>query len=200
MRIKPYNFLISFFSLCGCIKPPDIPKIPYIEFKEIYKINTSDSLINKYRIVFYFRDGDGDIGIRREEQNQFPFNLGPNGSDTTFNPYHKNLWVTMQLKRNGNFIDVKFNIPDNKEYNFYGLNQSIIPLNEKALQQKRPIEGVINFDFEVTIADITFFKPNFLPNRDTVRFKLILVDRAFNKSNEIYTTPIHVVTPRANVF
>ncbi|MFQ3577110.1 MAG: hypothetical protein SNJ77_11810 [Cytophagales bacterium] len=189
--------LLLILGLLGCIKPPDIPKEPHIEFKEIFKTSSNDSLNNRYRIVFYFRDGDGDIGIKRNEQGNKPFDLG---TDPDFNPYYRNLWVVMQVKRNNEYKDVRFNLPGSPDINFFGLNQTIEPPMVDALEQKRAIEGHINFDFEIRISDVNFFNPNFAANRDSVRFKLTLVDRAFNKSNEIFTDPVLVITPRANGF
>ena len=59
-----YSFLILIiiFFVASCVKPPDYPIEPRIEFVSM-NANTFDELDeDSLSVVIYFEDGDGDLG------------------------------------------------------------------------------------------------------------------------------------------
>ncbi|MCB0396137.1 MAG: hypothetical protein KDD36_05765 [Flavobacteriales bacterium] len=87
MKLKhSYYWLIGAAALTwvGCIKPPQCPDTPFIEYKDF--IITNDSA----QLFFQFSDGDGDIGLKKSE---------------TQAPYDYNLYMSYFEKVNGVFVE-----------------------------------------------------------------------------------------------
>ena len=64
-----YSFLILIiiFFVASCVKPPDYPIEPRIEFVSM-NANTFDELDeDSLSVVIYFEDGDGDLGSDRTQ-------------------------------------------------------------------------------------------------------------------------------------
>ncbi len=53
-------FIISGFY--ACVKPPEYPVEPRIEFVEVNKVSFVEFDPDSLRVTIYFEDGDGDIG------------------------------------------------------------------------------------------------------------------------------------------
>lgn len=64
------NIIIVFFLIfSGCIPTQEFPITPKIEFSNVYFVDSNtDSLV----VTLQFQDGDGDLGIRNN-QNAYPF-------------------------------------------------------------------------------------------------------------------------------
>lgn len=62
--MQRFSFLILMLTLlvASCVKPPDYPIEPRIEFRSMNQ-NTFDELDeDSLSVVIYFEDGDGDLG------------------------------------------------------------------------------------------------------------------------------------------
>jgi hypothetical protein len=59
------SFFLPLLLLAGCIPPPDYPIEPEIEFISVSKtvLNYNGIFGDSLRVVFGFKDGDGDIGF-----------------------------------------------------------------------------------------------------------------------------------------
>jgi hypothetical protein len=157
-------FIPAALLMQSCLKPDEYPPVPAVSYKSIAII--SDSLI----LEVDFTDGDGDIGL--------------NPGDTTGEfaigkPYYYNLFVqywewnhnTQQwqpgLTIQGDTISFDYRIP------------YITPGG-----RNKALKGVI----QTTIEPI-YYNP-ISPYSDTIKYKIRLVDRAFNSSNKIWTPEI----------
>ena len=89
--------IIVIISSCGKIR--QIPPEPYIEFREFELFDTIEPQLGNPakagRVLFYFEDGDGDIGIRQPAGDE---------SDTL------NLFFDAFIKKDGQFVE-----PDNND-------------------------------------------------------------------------------------
>jgi hypothetical protein len=101
MKLIKYIFIIPLFFLVlgSCGKIEQLPAVPRIEFRDFTVFDTIDILGNHSkgaRLLFYFEDGDGDLGIDPPSTNQ---------SDTT------NLFLSLYRKRDGEMIPATTNDP-----------------------------------------------------------------------------------------
>jgi hypothetical protein len=67
MRIKKYLIviIIAVPLLGSCLKIQQLPAVPHIEFRSFAVFDTI-TILGEYkagRLVFYFEDGDGDVGL-----------------------------------------------------------------------------------------------------------------------------------------
>jgi hypothetical protein len=94
------NLLLLLFAvsiISACMKRPNYPDYPIIKFKAF--IPEGDSA----KFIFEFTDGDGDIGLRKED---------------TLPPYDANLFLKYYEQREGVFVEIeplipfKYRIPD----------------------------------------------------------------------------------------
>jgi hypothetical protein len=116
-------------------------------------------------LVVSFTDGDGDIGLGPSD-NQPPFD--------TASTYFYNLFLEYEELRNGEWVRPPLAIP------FYYRIPRITPTG-----QNKALEG------ELAVA----LKPwPIIPGNpfDTIRFSVLLVDRALHLSNVEYTEPVKV--------
>jgi hypothetical protein len=131
---------------------------------------------NSLVIQFSFTDGDGDIGLK-DDETYFPF--GP------CDKFYKNLIVDPYRTENGKFILARKIIksdcsPDTAViWDTVGYDQRIKYIVPEG--KNKTLEGEI----EVTLNEVLTEFPE-----DTIKFKLILVDRALNKSNQIETDAV----------
>ena len=90
MRIIKFLAVISITILVvsSCLKIEKLPSIPHIEFTRftIFDTTTYLSDYKAGRLVFYFEDGDGDVGLKTPDGSQ---------NDTT------DLFLTLFRKRGG---------------------------------------------------------------------------------------------------
>lgn len=158
-------FFLMLIVTTACKKAPDYPKEPYIEFKSIekYVIVSTNSLTPADSVVINiaFKDGDGDIGLDEEDLSQ------PAYKDSS-----KNYILDVYRKIDGKFVLLNL-VP-----NYYGTIPRLSPRGTTG-----PIDGTIKRD------DITF-KHTVMPENDTLKFEIKILDRAFNISNRIETSEI----------
>ena len=104
-------FLSSLLFLSSCLEREDFPLEPRIELISFTPYQDTDSAT----LILGFTDGDGDIGLRSDEENP-PYNM--------FMQYHE--------KQNGVFVEVIPTIPFN--YRLPIINEAGKP---------RPLQGEI---------------------------------------------------------
>jgi hypothetical protein len=149
-KILLFGIVVMVF-LCSCRKPvkySDIPEIKLISFEDI---NGAEGLL-----VFYFQDGDGDIGFGATE-----------------NPPDFNFFCDYYEKQHGIFVKIDtVETPNGKEpLNFNGHLPRLSNLPEES----------INGEIYYTISPCYYDKTS--PYNDTLQLQFYIVDRKLNKSN-----------------
>jgi len=164
---------VAWFALCGalllfgCRPEEEFPDQPRIEFKSFEQFEYSAT------ITISFTDGDGDIGV----DDSWPHEAGT--------LYYNNLFVFYQVLQQGVW----------EEPVLQGvLHQRIPPITPSG--QNKLLQGDISYCLGCLNVPgggwpVQAKQPG-TPN-DTVRFRMHLVDRALNHSNEVYTENIVVV-------
>ena len=152
-KIVCFSIILIVF-LCACRKPEvysDIPEIKLISFE---KLNQEEG-----RLIFYFQDGDGDIGLDSWE---------------TDPPFDYNFFCDYYEKQNGIFVKIdSAEISPGKitPFNFNGRIPRLSTL------PKESINGEIYYKLSPS-----YYLP-FSPYNDTIQLKFYIVDRKLNKSN-----------------
>jgi hypothetical protein len=153
-------FLMLITFLAGCIKKPNYSTIPEITYKGFAILDTN---IGQGALIFDYTDGDGDLGYPTSERKENydiyykVFNLNP---DNTFSTAYK----IEEVINNGDtsyFVDSVF--------------ESFLP-NVDLSGQKKGIMG-----------DITSKSNYNKEDKNKIKIKFYIYDRARNKSNEIET-------------
>ena len=155
--------LIAILFLCTCRKIviySDIPEIRLVSFGKY----EDDEIQNGALLIFYFQDGDGDIGL--------------SGTDTyppfdTASLFYYNFFCDYYEKQDGFFVKID-SIETNKGTEPLVLNARIPRLSSL------PEESI---NGEISLIMLDCYKP-FSPY-DTFQLKIHIVDRKLNKSNEI---------------
>jgi len=157
-KIIYFGAIIAVF-LYACKKPEQYSDIPEIKFIRFEKLNA-----NEGTLIFYFQDGDGDIGL--DAADIYP----------PFNPeskYHYNLFCDYYEKQNGVFVKIdSIEFPSGTE-----------PFNHNArIPRLSHIPGEsINGEIYYTISPYYYIP--FSPYNDTIQLKFYIVDRKLNHSN-----------------
>ena len=175
-KIKPasawaWSLLITVI-LYGCITEPKFPKEPRIFFESIRKNNVPQIGVDSVIITIRFEDGDGDLGLTEPQQaNEDPWKDGK-----VFN-YE----VETLVKRGNTWQDYT-----DRQGLKVNLSGNFTPLVEPT-SKPSPIEGTLD-------RSIVVFKnlrnPS-IPN-DTLKFNILIRDRALHESNRVETGPIVV--------
>jgi len=132
-RLKIILILILAVLLPGCPDVQQLPDIPYVEFKDFTLEESVDNLGNEIiagELLFFFQDGDGDVGLN-EPDTIFP------GDSSQYN-----LFLTMFKKENQEYIEVDVKAPL-----YYR-----IPFIEREGQNKT-LQGEIEVTFEYLTID-----------------------------------------------
>lgn len=158
--------LIVVVAVVGCVKEKEFPTQPIIEFKEFISYVGGQNTVDSADCVIKFTDGDGDIGLAKE--------------DTVSPP---NLRLKYLYK----------NLTDGKFYPMDAIDSTTaidtlyfdyrIP-NITPDGQYKALDGTINAKFRTT--------PVFYPGHKVVKFEITLRDRAGNKSNMVSTNEINI--------
>ena len=151
--------------LFGCPEPPNYPEYPVISFDSFY----AEGEVGYITIAF--TDGDGDIGLT-STMTDAPYD--------TASFYHNNMFVEYW------------------EYND-ALDQwehALDPLNEPITfkyrvpwitpeGQNKALKGTIQVKIEPNYRDLNS------PYSDSIRYRVMLVDRELHESEWVFTPPIH---------
>lgn len=167
------HILIVFLLLTGCRKLEEYPLVPEITYEGfVFLQNEETGEIEKGLLRIGYRDGDGDIGLDQADTT-YPFH--PEGE------FYYNLIIRYFEQQHGTFVEVPLLSWNSltQEYDTATFSARIPPLIPK--DQTKAIKGVIEDEL---------FINNPLSDFDTIMFKVQLIDRALQKSNEISSTPI----------
>ncbi len=146
------------------------PSIEYLAFEKIY--NTVDSIYDRGVLKFSFTDGDGDLGLAKNDTFP-PFNFD--------SPYYYNLIISYFEIQNGIIKEVAITYynPNTQQFDTITQNARIPMLTPAAVNKS--ISGEI-YD--------TLFIYNYNSEFDSIFFKAYILDRSLNESNTIVTDTI----------
>ena len=142
--------------LCSCKRPilySDIPEIKLISFEKYQDDKVSDGAL----LVFYFQDGEGDIGLFKHEK-------AP--------PFDFNFFCDYYEKQHGVFVKTD-SIETPTGMAPFNLNARIPRLS------KLPEESI---NGEIYLVMTPYYDSS-SPYSDTIQIKFYIVDRKLNKSN-----------------
>lgn len=151
--------LAVFLMMFSCKKKEKYPVEPHIEFISFTKIQNSLGIEDKGTLKISFTDGDGDVGLRKEDT------LAPYDSASRF---FYNFFITYYEKQKGNYVAVPLSVTNNSRI------PDLTPDGE---------DKTLNGEIEITL-----FINNPFSQYDTIRFDVGIADRALHESN-IITTP-----------
>ena len=160
--------IVSTFLVSSCLKPDKFPNEPSIEFVSFEA--QGDSGI----IVISFTDGDGDIGLKTSDT-AAPYN------DSSY--YYYNLYFDYYEIMDGDTVrgtadPAGNNFPTADPISLAFRVEDITPIG-----QNKALKGLIS-----TTLEPRYFNANSNTN-DSIIYKIVLIDRALNVSNEL-TSPI----------
>lgn len=157
--MNKFIFILLAASLAfSCLKPEKFPDEPIIAYESFTQLSDSGIL------VVSFTDGDGNIGLAESDTlNEF----------SPTNKYHHNFFVEYWEKVdgigwqrgkdiNGDDISFLYRIP------------VITPTGKN-----KALKGNITVTIEPS-----YYNP-ISPDSDTIKYRIMLVDRAFNESNVV---------------
>ena len=151
---------LAIISLASCFPKNNFPPEPEIDFRSFTPLGDSAQL------AFNFTDGDGDIGLD-------PGEVNPPYDTSSF--YHFNLYVTYYEKNNGVWAPGLDLDGDSVVFKYRVKNFD-------AVRREEGLEGYM------TVFLAPFYYNPISPNSDTIRYNIVLIDRALNESN-VLTTP-----------
>ena len=164
-RIVGITLVVSFFlgSLSSCFKSEEYPLEPIISNPQVTVLGDSA------RVSFDFTDGDADLGLPAADT------FGVFAPDSF---YYNNIYLNYYEKD-----DALGWVPgEDLDGNPVKFSYRIKPI--EVSENTKGIKGRIDVMVEPT------FKNNLSPNSDTVRYEILLIDRALNHSNVIETDPV----------
>jgi hypothetical protein len=159
-RYGLFLVIISMLVLTSCMKKEVYPDIPEIAFQSFTLEFDSGMYAKRGYLTISFKDGNGDIGLR-PEQNQPPFDTG--------GPYYYNYIIDYYELQHGTFVKVELDPPFNARIPYLTPDDP-----------NKAIKGII--------VDTLVLNPQ--PVYDTIKFKFFIYDRALHKSNIDSTPPI----------
>ena len=150
-KILYFGIMITLF--CACTRPEKYSDIPEIRLISFTDVNQSEGLL-----VFYFQDGDGDLGLDVWD---------------TIPPFQYNFFCDYYEKQNGTFVKIdSVETPQGtKAFHFNGRIPRLSHLPQES------INGEIYHLISPVYYDITS------PYNDTIQLKFYIVDRKLNQSN-----------------
>lgn len=159
MRTKiSFIVIISALVLSSCLKPEEFPLEPIITYERFNVMTDSASL------VISFTDGDGDIGLSRNDTT---------GDFSPSNYFHHNLFIEYYEKDDAlGWVRGKTLAGDDISF-IYRVPYLTPNGNNKALKG----------EIEVTL-EPTYYNP-FSSESDTIMYKITLADRSLKVSNVV---------------
>lgn len=157
---------LTALGMTSCLKPETFPAEPEIEFRS-FEISGDSA-----RLTIYFTDGDGNVGLR-DEDTTAPFDVATGFYNNLFTEYWEKddqLGWVQGTNNIGKPIEVNFRVP------------YLTPDGKN-----KALKGEIEVTFE---PDVGYFNP-FSSESDTIMYKIKLVDRALNISNQVSTGEIY---------
>ncbi len=165
MKFVKILFPVIVFLTFSCQKVKNYSEIPAITFKKLVLKDSLDALQNRVKLCkLIISVVDGDG------------NIGFNAIDSTKNDslYHYNLFITPYHKTDSGYFPIHLSIP-----HYYRI-PDITPMG-----QNKTLKADVQISIDYNIA--------FFPY-DTIRYKFVLFDRDFQKSNTDSTPDIPLKT------
>ncbi|MBS1626138.1 MAG: hypothetical protein JST83_19110 [Bacteroidetes bacterium] len=169
--------LALLIGLCSCVKQPNFPIEPHIEFKSLsdtlVRLPNTGTAVDSVQFTLSFTDGDGDFGV-------------PEGlTDTTTCPNcvctnHATDSLAMQVKSVNLFYYQYVSGFDDSCLSIPGIATSYIPVAKKYPALQGDIIFSISFECPGT------------GTADTQRYSFFIKDRAGHFSNRVLSPPIIV--------
>jgi hypothetical protein len=154
---------LIFFGLAACFKSENYPLVPVISNPQVILLGDSA------QVSFDFTDGNADLGLGAGDT------LGIFAPDSF---YYHNIYLSY-YEKDDNLGWVPGEDLDRNPVKFrYRIKPIIVSDNTEG------IKGKIDVMVEPT------YKNSLSPNSDTVKFEILLIDRALNHSNLIETGEI----------
>lgn len=161
--LRKYGILLLISAMMlttSCMKKEEFPIIPEIAYESIILEYDTGSYPKRGYLTISFKDGDGDIGLR-PEQNQPPYDTG--------GAYYYNYIIDYYELQHGTFVKVELDPPYNARIPYLTPDDP-----------NKSIKGII--------VDTLVMNPK--PLHDTIKLKFFIYDRALHKSNIDSTPPI----------
>lgn len=170
MKLK-FLIVISLLSIIGACNPDDEPEyspIPSLIFKEaVFNREDNNGLIeDSYNVVFEYIDGDGDIGMREDEE------FLPNSDSIK----HVLFVDYFEQNKNGVFVRNACALGSDTATKKYRLPIITPPGNNKAIRG------------EISVKVLPCPVP--LDTTKVIRFEMYIYDRALNRSNTVRSEDI----------
>jgi hypothetical protein len=164
------SLVVAVFSCKKLDEFPPEPEIKYQGFERLF--NSNDSIYDRGVLALTFTDGDGDLGLNKEDTLP-PFHFDGD--------YYFNLVITYFEIENGvaEEIPLVFYNPVTEEFDTLTQSARFPSLTPDA----------VNKSISGEIYDTVFiFNPN--SDNDSIMFEAFIYDRSLNKSNTIRTDTI----------
>lgn len=163
-----FLFLFCLIGTFSCRKKEELPLQPHISNARASLIPAFSGKDSTLLLTFDYTDGDGDLGFQSSDTLP-PFQFGSR--------FYHNLLLDYYEKRDGEFVQVF--IPGSQVPIRY--DQRIPYLTPEG--RNKAIKGEITVEINLT---------PFPPVPEVIKFKMRLLDRSLNESNEIETGEIQV--------
>jgi len=165
-KITVVFVLGGIFLLSSCLKPEEFPDEPIIEFVSFEAQGDSGVF------VISFTDGDGDIGLEVADTLS-PYN------DSSF--YYYNLYYDYYEIMDGDTVRGTADPGGNNFPTAPAISLAFRVENITPIGQNKALKG----DVKVTL-EPRYFNAN-SNHSDSLLYKIVLIDRALNVSNELIT-------------
>lgn len=133
-KMKICSYFIVFIGLMlglsSCQEKIEYPIVPYLDFQDFVFLAGEDSVVNKGQLIFYFTDGDGDIGL--DENDTLP-------------PYDFNLFIDYYERQDGNWTQLVLS-QTGDTINFNGRIPVLTPGGKN-----KSISGTIEYTLDLNI-------------------------------------------------
>jgi hypothetical protein len=172
-------------GLNGCIQAPEYSTTPEIGFKEVKVtyINDPNSPINELTFILNFQDGDGDLGLSKDDIDTAPYNQAAQSAAVRRgHPNNQlNYYIQPYIKdASGRFVQFTNPAPFGK----LGEYDATFPRLDGADAKPAPLKGELNYRLPLTL-DGSIFKAG-----QVFRFELTVLDRQLHVSNTVTTSEI----------
>ena len=176
--------LAAVANLTGCISAPNYPVVPEIDFKEVVvthvlptgALNARDTL----KFVLNFRDGDGDLGLSKDDLLVAPYNTITGGHNNR--GYSYNYFIQPFIKNAGTGQFTRFITPP--PFGKIGQYDATYPRLNGVDGKPAPLKGILNYKFPISLDGSTY------KAGQVFRFEISILDRALHESNTITTSEV----------
>ena len=186
----------AFFALAGtglssCLEAPDYPVVPAIDFKEVRVEHIPagvEDAVDKLTFVLDFRDGDGDLGLGKDDILVAPYNQPPtpgvpprNHPTNSFN-YFIQPFVKDALTKQ--FVPYITPLITLGQYDGTFPRLDLAGGKFEADVKPAPLKGELRYELPLGI-DGQSYSPG-----QVMRFEITIMDRALNVSNTVTTSEV----------